>query len=187
MASPILIVRAAAACLTTFVLSSPAALAASEERTPLNLDSGEAASQASGSGGGGIARMIVGLAVVLGVIYGLSWVLKQVRASREGHAAGGALSSVASLPVGPNRSVHLVRVGDELVLLGSAEKGITPIRAYSRHEARAAGLLTADDDDLDVLELPAGPVPVAAVAAPQRALPAGGSLLNTLRARTVRR
>jgi flagellar protein FliO/FliZ len=180
MTSPIFIARAVLACLTTLALAAPAALAASAatERTPLNLDSGEGAAQASASGGGGIARMIVGLAVVLGVIYGLSWVLKQVRASREGQTAGGALSSVASLPLGPNRSVHLVRVGDDLVLLGAAEKGITPIRAYTEQDARAAGLVA----DEDLLQLPA---PKAAQ--PRRALPAGGSLLDTMRARTVRR
>ncbi|HVF78231.1 MAG TPA: hypothetical protein VNA28_08020 [Solirubrobacteraceae bacterium] len=32
-----------------------------------------------GGGGGGIVRTIVGLAVVLGVIFGLHWILKQVR------------------------------------------------------------------------------------------------------------
>jgi flagellar protein FliO/FliZ len=182
MTSPIFIARAVPACLTTLALVAPAALAApaAEERTPLNLDAGESTAQATG-GGGGIARMVVGLAVVLGVIYGLSWVLKQVRASREGQAAGSALSSVASLPLGPNRAVHLVRVGDDLVLLGAAEKGITPIRAYTEHDARAAGLIA--DEDLLQLPAPKAPRP----ARPQRALPAGGSLIDTLRARTVRR
>ena len=181
MTSPSFIARAVLACLTTLVLSAPAALAADGERTPVNLDTGESATQAAGSGGGGIARMVVGLAVVLGVIYGLSWVVKQVKASREGTAAGGALSSVASLPLGPNRSVHLVRVGDDLVLLGAAEKGITPIRAYTEADARAAGLL----GDEELAQLPA-PAAVEATR-PQRALPAGGSLIDTLRARTVRR
>ena len=182
MTSPVLIARALVACLTTLVLTAPAALAAESERTPLNLDASEGAAQASNSGGGGgIPRMIVGLAVVLGVIYGLSWVVKQVKASREGHAAGSALSSVASLPLGPNRAVHLVRVGDDLVLLGAAEKGITPIRAYTEADARAAGLV--GDEDLLQLPAPQGAMPQRA---PQRALPAG-SLLDTLRARTVRR
>jgi flagellar protein FliO/FliZ len=185
MTSPIFIARAVLACLTTLVLTAPAALAASGERTPVNLDAGESASQAAGSGGGGIARMVVGLAVVLGVIYGLSWVVKQVKASREGQAAGGALSSVASLPLGPNRSVHLVRVGDDLVLLGAAEKGITPIRAYTEADARAAGLIA--DEDLLQLPAPADAAREQRVQHAPRALPAGGSLLDTLRARTVRR
>jgi flagellar protein FliO/FliZ len=45
------------------------------------------------------------------------------------------------MPLGPNRSVHLIRAGRELVLVGSAEHGIVPIRTYSEDEALALGLL----------------------------------------------
>jgi flagellar protein FliO/FliZ len=179
MTSPARIARAIVGALATLLLAAPVALAATPEgeRTPLNLDSSEQTAQASG-GGGGIARMVVGLAVVLGVIYGLSWVLKQVRASREAQATGGGLQAVSTLPLGPNRSLHLVRVGSDLVLLGAAEKGITPIRGYDLEQARAAGLLGDADADGDVVEvadvpqLPAGPPP---------------SFLDALRSRTVRR
>ena len=180
MTSPVDILRALAGALVTLLLAAPAALAAAPqgERTPLNLGSSEQAAQASG-GGGGIARMIVGLAVVIGVIYGLAWVLKQVRASREGQASGAGLEAVSTLPLGPNRSLHLVRVGSDLVLLGAAEKGITPIRGYDVEQARAAGLLGDADADGEVVEI-----------SPARRLPApkpAGSLLDQLRARTVRR
>ena len=176
---PPIFARAFAACLTTLLVAAPAALAASgEDRTPLELGS-EPARQNAQAGGGGIARMVVGLAVVLAVIYGLSWVVKQVKASREGQASGSALAAVASLPLGPNRSVHLVRVGSDLVLLGAAERGVTPIRAYAEHEAIAAGLL---DEDVVVAAAPARVLP---------ALPAAGgtsgSLIAGLRRRTVRR
>jgi flagellar protein FliO/FliZ len=90
--------------------------------------------------------MVVGLAVVIGVIYGLSWVLKQVRASKEGNATGAGLAPISSLPLGPGKSVHLVRVGRELVLLGAAEKGVVPIRTYHEDEARAAGLLDSSSE-----------------------------------------
>jgi flagellar protein FliO/FliZ len=46
------------------------------------------------------------------------------------------------MPLGPNRSVHLIRAGRELVLVGSAEHGIVPIRTYSEDEARSLGLLS---------------------------------------------
>lgn len=179
-ASPAHYAYAAAAYLTTLVLASPVAAATSaEERTPLNLDAAKepAAKAAEGGGGGGIARMVVGLAVVLGVIYGLSWVAKQVKASKEGTASGGTLSSVASLPLGPNRSVHLVRAGHDLVLVGASEKGVTPIRTYTQAEARAAGLLVADEDT---------PLLPASVSQPKTPV-AAGSLVEQLRARTVRR
>jgi flagellar protein FliO/FliZ len=140
-------------------------IAAAVDRTPLDLGAEPAQAAASG-GGGGIARMVIGLVVVVAAIWALRWVLEQVRAAREGQSAGAGLRALASLPLGPNRSVHLVRAGHELVLLGVAEQGVTPIRTYSEQEARAAGLLDEDG----------GTEPVAAA-----------SLLAGLRERTVRR
>jgi flagellar protein FliO/FliZ len=138
---------AAAAALTGCLLTAPVALAQAGqngEDTPLTgLDqaAGDAAQTASGPGGGSIVRTIVGLAIVLGVIYGLHWVLKQVKASKETDESGDALETVATLNLGPGRSLHLVRVGGEIVLLGAAEHQITPIRRYSEAEATALGLL----------------------------------------------
>lgn len=180
MTSPAHIAYAAAASLSALALASPALAATSaEERTPLNLESVEepARQAATGGGGGGIARMIVGLAVVIAVIYGLAWVLRQVKAAKEGSATGAGLAQVSSLPLGPNRSVHLVRAGNDLVLLGAAEKAITPIRTYSEDEARRAGLL-AEEDRLALGSGTAtadGPKPVAL------------SIVEALRQRTVRR
>ncbi|MGH2967835.1 MAG: flagellar biosynthetic protein FliO, partial [Solirubrobacteraceae bacterium] len=129
------------------LLLAPAALAADGESTPLNLETPKVgAQQATTSGGGGLVRTIVGLAIVIGVIYGLYWVLKQVKASREERASGRGLSPLATLPLGPNRSLHLVRAGGEVVLLGVGEGGVTPIRTYGEHEARALGLIGPDDD-----------------------------------------
>ena len=101
---------------------------------------------AGASGGGSLVRTFVGLAVVVAVIYGLYWVLRQVKSSREERAVGTGLSSQAVVPLGPNRSLHLVRAGRELVLLGVAEHGVTPIRTYSEQEATAAGLIGGEDD-----------------------------------------
>ncbi len=98
-----------------------------------------------GGTSGGLARTFVGLAVVVAVIYGLTWVLRQMKksssASERSHGFG--LSTEASMPLGPNRSVHLIRAGRELVLVGSAEHGIVPIRTYTEDEARDLGLLSA--------------------------------------------
>ena len=133
-----------AAC-AGMLLAAPSALAASSsESTPLNLPSTDQAQAASGAGGG-LVRTFVGLAIVLAVIYGLYWVLKQVKASRETAASGSGLESVATIPLGPNRALHLVRAGRELVLLGVAEQTVVPIRAYREDEARALGLLTAGE------------------------------------------
>jgi flagellar protein FliO/FliZ len=159
------------------LLFAPAALAADGERTPLNLSNPESpAAQASGSSSGSLVRTIVGLAIVLAVIYGLYWVLKQVKASREESASGSGLVAIATLPLGPNRSLHLVRAGHEVVLVGAGESGVTPIRTYGEHEARALGLL-ADEEERATTA-------VAALGAPARPRTIGG-LLAELRSRTV--
>jgi flagellar protein FliO/FliZ len=104
-------------------------------------DSGGGAEEASGSStGGGIVRMIVGLGIVLAVIYGVYWLLKAYRKTKL-TTSDGRLEVIATTPLGPNRSVHLIRVGEELILVGSAEQGVTPLRVYDAHEAARLGPL----------------------------------------------
>jgi flagellar protein FliO/FliZ len=114
------------------------------EDTALNLPSSADKSAhlgTAGSGSGSLARTFLGLAVVVGVIYGLYWVLRQVKKSREESATGTGLQTEAVVPLGHNRSLHLVRAGRELVLVGVAEQGVVPIRTYSEEEAIAVGLI----------------------------------------------
>ena len=167
------ILRALVAAVLCGLLAPAAALAADGENTPLNLPSAQKTAQtaAPGAGGGGLVRTIVGLAIVLGVIYGLYWVLKQVKSSREASATGSGLTTVATQPLGTNRSLHLVRAGDEVHLLAAGEGGVTQIRTYREPEARALGLL---DDE----------VPTATVAGNGGATPLG-KLLENLRSKTV--
>ena len=135
-----------AAAVACGLLTAPVALAASTsttaagEDTPLNLDR-PAKTVEHSTGGGGIVRTIVGLAVVIGVIYGLHWILKQVKTGREQRSTGGGLDTLSTLQLGPGRALHLVRSGSEIMLVGSAEHGVTPIRVYSEEEALALGLL----------------------------------------------
>jgi flagellar protein FliO/FliZ len=155
--------------------------AARGEDTPLNLPADAPRHLASAGGGTStLVRTIVGLAVVLAVIYGVAWVLRQVKASREERSAGAGLSSAATIALGPNRSLHLVRAGRELVLVGVAEHGVTPIRTYTEEEARAVGLLSDDDGEDDGGDDAGGPgAPGARTAAPSL-------LLDRLRRLTVR-
>lgn len=117
---------------------------ASGENTPLNLSSPSAASHTSStatSGGASIVRTIVGLAIVIAVIWGLAWILRQVKSGREPNVSSTGLASVAALTLGSGRSVHLVRAGNDYVLLGSTEHGVAPIHRYTEEEAIDAGLL----------------------------------------------
>jgi flagellar protein FliO/FliZ len=163
-----------AAAFFGWLLTAPVALAADGESTKLNLSTDEtvkAAQSGASPTGGSLVRTIVGLAIVLAVIYGLYWVLKQLKASKQDSASGAGLESLATLPLGTNRSLHLVRAGGEVVLLGSAEHGVTPIRRYSEAEAHALGLIAA-------------PAPEGATLASLQA-PASKRFLDILRSKTV--
>jgi flagellar protein FliO/FliZ len=156
------------------LLTAPAAFAGDGEDTPLNLPAGSSTPAASSAGpdGGSIVRTIIGLAVVIGVIYGLTWVLKQVKRSKSTAASGSGLETLATLPLGTNRTLHLVRAGGEIVLIGAGEGGVTPIRTYQDAEARELGLIESLPDFDLVTGEPAG-------------RPGTGSLLDRLRSRTV--
>ena len=166
MSFPLRFLAVAYAAITCVLVHAPAAFAAAADKAsdkappaqpsygedkPLDLplDEGSRQLEATGaSGGTSLVRTFVGLAVVLAVIYGLYWVLKQVKASREERATGTGLSSFAVVPLGPNRSLHLIRAGRELVLVGVAEHGVTPIRTYSELEAEELGLIADEGHQL---------------------------------------
>lgn len=116
------------------------------ENTPLNLSPSPTSSHTS-SGGASIVRTIVGLAIVIAVIWGLAWILRQVKAGRGGQdrVGAGALSSVAALTLGSGRVLHLVRAGRDYILLGSGEHGVVPIHRYTEAQAREAGLPSTDE------------------------------------------
>jgi flagellar protein FliO/FliZ len=161
----------AGATVISSLLADPqlALAAATGEKTPLNLKDSPGPNTHVG-GGGSIVRTIVGLAVVIGVIYGLYWILKQVKSSREEKATGQGLAALATLPLGAQRSLQLVRAGRELHLVGVSEHGVTPVRTYSEDEAEAAGLL-----DLEAEQEPA------------QTRKGMATVIEELRRRTVRR
>jgi flagellar biosynthetic protein FliO len=110
------------------------------DKTPLGADvtgagtSAGTAPVAVGSAGADVIRTIVGLAVVLGVIYGVYWLLKSAARAKSGRADE-RIGVIATTPLAPNRSLHLVRAGDELILVGATDHSITPLRVYAAEEA----------------------------------------------------
>jgi flagellar protein FliO/FliZ len=147
------------------------------ERAPLDLGSPQAPKAVASVGhGGSLGRTLIGLMIVVALIYGIAWVQRQVKASRDGRArsSGDGLASIASIALAPNRAIHLVRAGNEYLLVGVGEHGVVPLRTYGEDEARALGLL-------DQPQRGGEPRP-----------PAGGgrglgAIVEDLRARTVRR
>jgi flagellar protein FliO/FliZ len=127
-----------AALLGALMLAPAPVALASGENTPLHLG-GTTTAVHTASSGSTIVRTIVGLFIVVAVIYGVAWVLRQAK-GKSGRASGHGLEQLASLPLGGGRSVTLVRAGQEVVLLGVAEHGVTPIRTYTEEEALEIGL-----------------------------------------------
>ena len=80
-------------------------------------------------GGGSVMRALLGFVVVLGSIFGIHWLLKQWGQSKLQGVAGtsGVIDVVATTPLAQGRALHLVRVGEELVLVGATEQSITRI------------------------------------------------------------
>ena len=148
-----LVAAVALACAPAAVAAPPAAKAATttapapafhRDRTPLpaavgGADDGGAERQPSSSGGSAVARMLGGLAVVLAVIFGVYWLLKTFGRAR-GLQSDERMTVLATTSLSASRTLHLVRVGEELVLLGSGEQSVTPIRVYTQEEARRLGL-----------------------------------------------
>jgi flagellar protein FliO/FliZ len=141
-------IAALGACLLAFASPASAFTPSTKsggENTPLNLSGSTGASHSTSSGGASIVRTIVGLAIVIGVIWGLAWIMRQVKSGRDGgrdsHQSGAGLASVAALTLGSGRSVHLVRAGNDYVLLGATEHGVAPIHRYTEEQALDAGLL----------------------------------------------
>ena len=115
------------------------------EKTPLHLQS-STVHHAASSGGSGILRTIIALIIVIALIYVVARVLKAVKGGQQ-RASGDGLDHVATLPLGPNKSVTLVRSGSDFVLVGVSESGVTPIKTYTEQEAIANGLVTPEQTE----------------------------------------
>jgi flagellar protein FliO/FliZ len=126
------------------------------EHTPLHLSTTGAVHTASSSGtGSGIVRTVIALVVVIGIIFAVSKVLKAVKGRDAVRASGNGLEQIATLPIGPGKSVSLLRSGTDIILLGVADNGVTAIKTYTEDEAIAAGIdLPEDIDQYDTSDKP---------------------------------
>lgn len=180
----------ALACALTLpavtLLAAPAAQAAfTRDQTKLpDAVAGatkEGTEEAASSGSSGAwVRLVVGLLIVLVVLGAVYWILKRWTASkaRAGQRGDGRMTVVATTALAPNRAVHLVRVGDDLVLLGASEHQVTPIRVYRGDAARRLEAI------LEGVEPPVGMGPGTMIGPVGRDRQAG--LLEGLRRMTAR-
>ena len=114
-------------------------------------------------------RTIVGLAIVIAVIWGLAWILRQVKSGRDPRVSAAGLTSVAALTLGSGRSVHLVKAGNDYILLGAAEQGLAPIHRYTEQQAYEADCCSTKSPKR-------APADAALPASPVAAAPARGHL-----------
>lgn len=135
-----------------------------------------------GGMGGTALRLLLGLIVVVALIVGVWQLMKRVQRNRYpalAPAGDQLIDVVATTPLGPNRALHLVRVGEGVVLVGATEQSVQAITTLD--EASAAIIARALD--------PAGPGEADRARAAQTARNGGTpfTLMDRLRAMTVRR
>lgn len=119
--------------------------------------SGGGTPQVGLSVGGGLVRGVIGFVVVIGAILLVAKLLKTNQKRKNGGYLprgrgrdGGLVEVISTTPLGPNRQLHLVRVGDEVILVGSGEGGITPLRTFDEGAAIALGVISQEEQELDV-------------------------------------
>jgi flagellar protein FliO/FliZ len=153
-------VRRVLAIASGLLLLLPASAFALTDKQFRNL----ANTRASGDGtphvgldvGGGLLRGVIGFAVVIGTILVVARVLKSNQRRKQGYVPrgrgrdSGLVEVISTTPLGPNRQLHLVRIGDEVILVGSGEGGITPLRKFNEDEAVALGVIDPADAQLQV-------------------------------------
>jgi flagellar protein FliO/FliZ len=139
---------------TALAPASAAVTTSTGENTALNLGGkGDGLhTAASSSDGSSILRTIVALAIVIAIIYAIARILRAIKGRSDIQASGQGLTQLATLPLGAGRSLALVRSGRDIVLVGVAESGVTPIKSYTEAEARAMGIDVPAEMAIDVEE-----------------------------------
>ena len=88
-------------------------------------------------------RTIVGLAIVIAVIWGLAWIMRQVKAGREAatRRVRPGLASVAALTLGSGAPCTSCAPATTTCCSAAPSTASPPIHRYTEEQARDAGLL----------------------------------------------
>ncbi len=126
------------------VVAAPASAVGETELANLG-DGGPATTTVPGSGVADIGRLLLGLVLVVLVIGALYAGLKRVQHGRlpgsRSTRGDGSVEVLSTTALGPGRNLHLVRVGEGVLLVGASEQSVNLLQSYDRDEAAAAGLV----------------------------------------------
>ena len=90
-----------------------------------------AAAEATPSVAGSAVQMVLGLAVVIGLLLASLWLIKRLSAPR-GAAAG--LKVLGAAPVGPRERVVLVEIAGKVLVLGVTSGNVSALHTLSADE-----------------------------------------------------
>lgn len=180
-----------AVALLAFVLSALPALAQTTT-TPADPESlaipeGSATpTSLSGGAGGTLLRLGLGLVVVIGLITLVWHVMKRIQRAKYPaleERGDSLIDVVATTSIGPSRALHLVRVGEEIVLVGATDQSVNVIARIGAEDAPSL---------IDSAPPRSGfgrPAPAAPLGDRERAVSTAtdASLVERLRAMTTRR
>jgi flagellar biosynthetic protein FliO len=76
------------------------------------------------TGWAGWGQMLAAMAVVVGLIFGLGWLLRRFGGPRAAARATGSLDVIGSTALTGKHQVHLVRMGGRVVLVGTSPTGV---------------------------------------------------------------
>jgi flagellar protein FliO/FliZ len=107
-------------------------------------DAAVAAVRAPGVGTWDFVRMLVVLALVVGLIYGLFWLLR--RGARMKTPENEMIRVLGSRSLAGNRALHLVEVGRSVYLVGAAESGVNLVAEVKDQETLDAIRIQAAEE-----------------------------------------
>jgi flagellar protein FliO/FliZ len=80
---------------------------------------------------GSIAQLTLSLLLIVGLIFGLAWLIKRLRVVAP--RGTGNFAVEGQLALGPRERILLVRVGDAQVLVGVGAAGMVSLTPLSKH------------------------------------------------------
>ena len=145
-------VRALTAGLLGLLLLVPGALAVEEGELPTLTSGGPETTTVPGSGAADLGRVLLGLILVVLVIGALYTGMKRAQKGKlPGGRASGTVKVVETTQLGPGRNLHIVHIGDRVLLVGATDHGITLLQGYDHEEATTEGLLEQREPDLSLV------------------------------------